>query len=362
MFPGAHDFGDSLIVAIVRSGIPTILAVITLRMSMGDLGRMRFAYSALVEAAESIYMLSSGLIQAQHVRWFRDVRDRLRTVDMALLCAVIPRDRLIANFFFDGAVRRSTNIEDELHVLSDMPAKRLGDDLARTWPGHTMPPQVRDLLGQGSAAPRQLAETVYDYWRVALESHWSDMRAVLDDDVAFRAGRLINGGAEALLADLHPDVVAQGDMIAINRRSVFERDLEGAGLTLVPSIFAWPACTVSFNDSGPAKLVYGARGVARLWQPSQPPGPRAHALGELVGRTRAAILAAVAAPRSTTELAGRLGYSLPSVSQHLAILRRSGLVASWRSGRHVLYQRTPMATSLVEAASSSSNCCTDDVV
>jgi len=53
---------------------------------------------------------------------------------------------------------------------------------------------------------------------------------------------------------------------------------------------------------------------------------------------------------STTDLAGQLGQSSAAVSEHLAVLRRSGLVTSWRSGRRVLYQRTPLATSIVAAS------------
>jgi DNA-binding transcriptional ArsR family regulator len=36
------------------------------------------------------------------------------------------------------------------------------------------------------------------------------------------------------------------------------------------------------------------------------------------------------------------------VSQHLSVLRRDGLVRSWRVGRRVLYLRTDLATSIVD--------------
>jgi hypothetical protein len=32
------------------------------------------------------------------------------------------------------------------------------------------------------------------------------------------------------------------------------------------------------------------------------------------------------------------------------VLRRNGLVTSWRNGRRVLYQRTPLATSIIAAS------------
>jgi DNA-binding transcriptional ArsR family regulator len=61
------------------------------------------------------------------------------------------------------------------------------------------------------------------------------------------------------------------------------------------------------------------------------------------------VLLALDLPTCTTELATRLSQSAPAVSQHLSVLRRNGLVTSWRAGRRVLYQRTDLATSIVRA-------------
>jgi DNA-binding transcriptional ArsR family regulator len=46
-----------------------------------------------------------------------------------------------------------------------------------------------------------------------------------------------------------------------------------------------------------------------------------------------------------------LGQSPSSASQHLAVLRRSGLATAHRRGREVLYLRTPLATSLLAGGS-----------
>jgi DNA-binding transcriptional ArsR family regulator len=64
-------------------------------------------------------------------------------------------------------------------------------------------------------------------------------------------------------------------------------------------------------------------------------------------------------PGSTTELALELGQSPPAVSAHLSILRRCGLVTSWRSGRRVLYQQTPLAGSIVTASTPAASIISD---
>ena len=95
---------------------------------------------------------------------------------------------------------------------------------------------------------------------------------------------------------------------------------------------------------GSRRSIYPARGIGTLWE-SGPTTPEA--LAALVGKTRAALLTALDAPRSTTEIARRLGVSAGGASQHLGVLKDGGLVVGRRDGRSVLYVRTQLADALV---------------
>ncbi|MEU9835890.1 metalloregulator ArsR/SmtB family transcription factor [Streptosporangium sp. NPDC048047] len=61
---------------------------------------------------------------------------------------------------------------------------------------------------------------------------------------------------------------------------------------------------------------------------------------------RAELLEALRSPATTTDLARALGITPSAVSQHLRVLRESGLVARERSGRSVLYMTTTLGDSL----------------
>jgi DNA-binding transcriptional ArsR family regulator len=103
---------------------------------------------------------------------------------------------------------------------------------------------------------------------------------------------------------------------------------------------SWKDGAVSFD--APA-VIYSARGIHGLWQQ----GPRSSEdLIRLIGRTRAALLTALAAPASTTGLAARTGIPVSSVSEHLSVLRANGLVSTTRTGRFLVHHRTTLGLAL----------------
>lgn len=320
--------------------------MIRLRFSHSDLARLRFAYSPLAEVAESLYVLQSGAIPAVHRRWFAMVRSRLDGVDMPALRAIVPAPRPhVASFLLTGARQPGTSIDTQLQMVAELPPERLRADLDVVW-GGAMPARTRDIVEHGGG--RYLADLLRRYWVVAIEPYWPRIRAVLDADIAYRATRLTRGGIDALLSDLHPELQLTEQAITVQSTAGADHQLSGTGLVLVPCVFAWPHVMADFSEHAPS-ITYAPRGVGDLWPVTEPSAPT-DALAALLGRSRAAILAEVELPRSTSDLSRMLSQSAPAVSAHLAVLRNAGLVTSRRAGRRVLYQRTPLATSIITAA------------
>jgi DNA-binding transcriptional ArsR family regulator len=79
-------------------------------------------------------------------------------------------------------------------------------------------------------------------------------------------------------------------------------------------------------------------------------GRRGDGLEALLGASRAALLRDLARPRTTSDLADRHGLALGTVSGHLSIMARAGLVSAQRRGRRVFYVRTPLGQLLVDAS------------
>jgi DNA-binding transcriptional ArsR family regulator len=99
----------------------------------------------------------------------------------------------------------------------------------------------------------------------------------------------------------------------------------------------------------PVVLVYPtvrtADDTRALWSA---PTSSHRALEKLLGRTRARALDVVSDTCSTTELAQRIGVSLPTASHHLSVMRESGLITSRRSGSTVVHHLTTRGAALLE--------------
>jgi DNA-binding transcriptional ArsR family regulator len=129
----------------------------------------------------------------------------------------------------------------------------------------------------------------------------------------------------------------------------YERDLhlDGRGLLLAPAFFCWlKPITVRAAEHAPV-LVYPID--HRLdWSIAEGP-PLDARLPALLGNTRAAVLQTVAAGAgySATDIARRVGISMPSTSHHTTVLREAGLIATRQQGRHVMHAVTPLGLALL---------------
>jgi DNA-binding transcriptional ArsR family regulator len=318
--------------------------MIQLRLAAGDLERMRFDVSPMAEVVQSGRMLNSGHGRAPYGEWFAEARDRIRVLDTQLLALLLPDGPFIADFLL-GRPGHAASIDEHLRAIADCPAERLRDDLLAAWPDRH-PPRLVELLGDPGAS-RRIADVLHEYWTLLIEPHWRRIKAVVRDDVAYRATRLASDGVDGMLGDLHRELsVADGTLFIDKPNHHIEHTLNGAGLSLVPSVFSWPQLICTTQPDQPTQITYGCRAAATVWDGAP---PLDDPLGALLGRTRAGILRDLGRPRSTSDLAARLGHSMPAISQHLGVLRRGGMVTSWRTGRRVLYQRSALATSMVAA-------------
>jgi DNA-binding transcriptional ArsR family regulator len=239
----------------------------------------------------------------------------------------------------------SVPFETELAAMRATPVAQAHAEIARALAGLPPPPGwIRTLLF-GQDVVRVLADAFEALWEEIISASWPRFHTILERDVVQRAGRLATYGWAAALDDLSDQVRWNPDgHIEVGLRSRHGwQSLDGKGLLLVPTAFM-SRVAMYLEDSWPYALIYPARGIGA--ETRVPDGD----LALLVGRTRARILAELATPATTTHLAVLLGQSLGTTGGHVAALRGTGLIAGTRTGRSVLYARTPLGDALVNGS------------
>jgi hypothetical protein len=313
-----------------------------------DVARVRFAFSPGWELAASIRVLRDPSAHALHVPWVEEARAALVGVDLAMLAALIPREGYVPDFFDPPPDTPLPEFSDELAAVRRVAPSVVAKELGILFRRRRIPRVVQPLLDDPRRGLRELTDLMAVYWDRALAPHWDRIRALLQGEVMHRARQLTVGGAEMLFADIHENVRWEAPSLFVEMRHEAVVPLDGRGLLMVPSVFHLPRLAAVTDPAWQPSLTYAPRGVATLWDPAQATGPEG--LAALLGGTRAALIAELETPRSTTELARRLDVTAGAVSQHLGKLRGAGVVNASREGREVLYVLTPAGEALLSAA------------
>ncbi|KUM93962.1 ArsR family transcriptional regulator [Streptomyces cellostaticus] len=321
-----------------------------LRFGEDDFLRCRFAVSPLWETQEAVRTLKRPDRHGYHVPWLRRIRTAAAGLDLTPLWLLMPRRGHSPDWLGPPPIGPAATFEEEIAAVRGADPDAARDDTARSLactPGALESAYGRAWLADPARMVRELADAMQEAWQVLVEPEWPRLRALLEADVAFHSRRLAEVGLGTLLPELDARLSWTGRTLTLARQSEYARDLGGQGLVLMPSVFSWPDVITGFEPPWQPTVVYPARGIAGLW--AEPAERTPQALVRLLGPNRAAVLAALGEPATTTALAHRLRLAPSSVSAHLTVLRDAGLLTARRYGHQVLYERTPLGMALAAA-------------
>ena len=318
--------------------------MIKIRLGADALAGSRFAISPLSETLCLLMAASAGTVP-------RAMRAPLREVVVGrrldLLAALVRTKRgsghYIPDFLTPAPPRFEPAVADELHAVATTPAWRVAGELAVVVDGRiakivgrALSPRLREALDAGEARlADRLAGELEQVWTRVLAPQWPRIRGRVEADITQRLRTVAEHGFATTINGL--DTVVDWHGGALRFHAEFQAEVSEQAIHFVPSVFAARASVIVDpllygGERRAAMLIYPVAGQSSV-TPPQPPRR-----GELIGRTRARILAAVASPATTGEVAGQLRLSQSTVSYHLQILHRAGLVRRVRDARIVLYQ------------------------
>ena len=329
--------------------------LVVLELDVADLAATRFAISPLSETTRAMLLLARPDPAAVNMPWVRWARAKLGRRSLRLPRAwplIVNGLNCYPEFLNPAPAVREPELGDELARVRSTPAEAVRASLVRVFGDRPWPDSATELLQRPTESLAEIATELAECYERLVMPHWERIRPVLDADIVYRAGLLADGGARSLFSDLHPDLRWSQGTLTINETdedpSVSRIMLGPDGVVLMPSVFNWPLVSYSAATSSQTALLYPARGTATVWEDSVTAA--SGAVEELLGPARARLLGALRSPATTSALALRFGVTPSAISQHLAVLNRSGLVERQRSGRRVLYQASELGLALLDRA------------
>ncbi|MEV4760821.1 winged helix-turn-helix domain-containing protein [Micromonospora sp. NPDC049559] len=330
--------------------------MIRIHFTEGDLVRFRLASGPdpMWETLLSLHLLQDRTGGPAFQRWRQAVRRRLSPKVRPLL-ELTPPYGYSPDFLTptDGAEGLDAGIE----ALLATPRRRLRTDLRHFAAYRPVSSWTRSLADGERESLRLLATTVREYHRVAVAPYWTRIQAATGAERVASTRMMATAGIEGMIRSLHPDLRWRPPVLEVHGfRVTRDVHLDGRGLSLIPSFFCWEQPTLLRDPELRPVLVYpvadrlgpvGEAGTDQIWTPEAP-------LVALLGPTRAAVLEAVDAGCTTTELAQRVGVSLATASRHATVLRDAGLISTRRLGGSVLHSLRPLGAEMLASARSGS--------
>ena len=309
--------------------------MIRVHLTPADLGRIRFGSSAVLEISLGLRSRGErgdGLLAAAAA----SVERARRSLRLWLSDPLHEPGRYVPDFLPPRGMGVDVPIAQDLAALRGLEGDRVERHVAFAYPDGV--PADLDLFRiSPTAAVGRLADEFAAVWQHGIAPIQPALRALVEADLVYRARRLAVDGPEALFTDLHQDVGYRDGVVEI----ASDRDADlypgGRGMTLMPTVFAWPRVYAVANPRAHPGIAYPPRGIALLEQ-ILAPKTRRDRLARLLGAGRAAVLRGLAEPTTTQELSIRLGVTPSAVSQHLSALSEAGLIVGTRLGRRVYYR------------------------
>ena len=322
--------------------------MIVLRFDRESLAHLRFAVSPLTEVIRSVHALDDPGAQALHLPWAIATRRAVADLDLAPLRELVPADFYTPDFTSPPPRDPLAELEDEVQAMLAVPPDQVRAEVVRSYGGRPLPPALEPFVTDPAGALADLAGLVRGTGSGRSPS--TGRGSARSCRATSSTARASSPTAERTSCSPTSTRRSSGRaaLLRLHKRATATLDVGERGLLLMPSVFVWPRVVAVVDPAWPPAVVYPARGIGTLWDPGRAAGPEA--LAALLGAGRAAVLAALHDPWSTTDLAARLGVSAGGVSQHLRVLREAGLVRGHRVGRTVLYRRSPAGDTLVAAS------------
>lgn len=318
------------------------------QFSAEDISRIRLApgVNVMWEVVLSVQRLQNRSGEHTYDRWRALVRSRLldgRGLTAARYLAQLAPDGW---YFPDFLTPQAEDLDEGIDRVVSTAPRVVAHDLEIMAHYEPVPTWMARLAERDQRARRGLAELLYTYYRTVLEPDLDQTTGRVAVDRHERMAALADGGVEAMFATF-PNYTMQWHQqdlwipIGLQQPTEPRTELNGRGLSLIPSLFCFRQATFLADANLPPTVVYPV-GV-----PASDTPETVNRLSRLLGEVRAAVLLQTQNGPSTHQLAERLGIAPSTASYHVGTLRDSGLIESERRQGVLQHRPTRLGWDLI---------------
>lgn len=314
--------------------------LIRVHLTAQDLLRVKFAThpAPLIELGHALAALHRQ--EPTLARWRRAAATGFPAAARPLL-ELIPASAT-GPLFLDPV---STGLDEGLDLVQRAPASFVIAELDRVFGTQRAAPWLRLLADRDPDSWRDLDRGLRLAYQHLLQGSWPRVWSGFRAELSWRGRLVAEHGVQAALSTLHPSVTWRGTVLQIDTPTELDFYPGGAGITLLPTMLWTGRPQITSHPDGSTVIVYPAMTQLPLIDEAAD-----DPVGQLLGRTRAAVLRLTCQERTTTQLATELGVSGAAVSGHTKALREAGLIVTVRAGKAVLHSLTPLGGRLLEGA------------
>ncbi|MGP4003520.1 winged helix-turn-helix domain-containing protein [Streptomyces sp. 8N706] len=309
-----------------------------------------------LEVGMALWMLRQPACTARFDAWQREAFKQLAP-PIRKLAAQHPQIGHSPDFVWTPTSAETPR--DALEIVSAVPLRQVQDLVTRLARRNQKAPDWKRRLCEDRGALAQYNGMLHSVHEQVIKPYWPKIDKLASAERAQHMQRLTEGGVDSMLAGLDPRRIRWSPpVLELAFPGQLDVHLGGRGLLLIPTLFGGdPFLGVDpFNveDTEPQRWLSFSihRGEQPLTTQGPAPSGAPQSLSALLGRTRAAVLCAIAEHPNcnTTQLARRVAIATASASEHATVLRSAGLTAAARHHNMMLHTLTAAGHSLLSAS------------
>ena len=335
--------------------------------------RVQFVYSPLNELFRSLHVLLNPRHHGMNIDWALEIQKKMSHNffnDLHYFSALYELG--VPPFLFDNFERISANLDQEIEQLQQYLLQANSSDIIRVlektlnernnqfiptlaknleWQGFSLNASdelLYDLKKDPHGVFQHLLNFIKKYREQVFDKIWQEknLEMFLKNEIKKQSIYLSRYGFNSLIDNLQIGrIFWQKEQLVVVKP--FERSIQLTdrdAILFIPSYFIWPHLFVNQFKHG-IVLCYDALNKLNTHNHPQQLADVFNALSDVI---RLKIMKHLANTPSTTQALGQiLTMSDSTVSHHLKILKKSGLVTTHKQGKFVLYMPTSTISDLI---------------